>query len=142
ISAQTLTRAAALTRVLGQSGRRYFVERILQEKPGNQGRMYLATEVDPNHKYVLKSVAPRDFEYLKDMFNDLRSSHYLRVSDDACPDESVFVYKISSRYLLSFVQNDVPLKVVEVERKHVNDIFKKSISIQNLFLHKDSDDSG
>ena len=36
-------RAAALTRALGQSGRRYIVERILQDKPGNQGRVYLAT---------------------------------------------------------------------------------------------------
>jgi hypothetical protein len=43
MSAQTLTRAAALTRVLGQSGRRYLVERILQDKPGSQGRVYLAT---------------------------------------------------------------------------------------------------
>jgi hypothetical protein len=42
MSARTLTRAAALTRAFGQSGRRYLVERILQDKPGNQGRVYLA----------------------------------------------------------------------------------------------------
>ncbi|KAF1967683.1 hypothetical protein BU23DRAFT_592508 [Bimuria novae-zelandiae CBS 107.79] len=81
MSAQTLSRAVALTRVLGQSGHRYVVERILQDKPKNQGRVYLAT------------VAPHDFKYFKDMFDDLRSSPYLHVADDACPDESVFVYK-------------------------------------------------
>ncbi|UPX12663.1 uncharacterized protein EKO05_0003204 [Ascochyta rabiei] len=111
MSAQTLTRTAALRRVLGQSGRRYLVERILQDKPGNQGRVYLATSGD--HKYVLKSVAPRDFFYFKDMFDDLRSSPNLRVSDDACPDESVFVYKYLRDHLLSFVQNEVPLPITK-----------------------------
>jgi hypothetical protein len=33
----------ALTRAFGQSGRRYLVERILQDKPGNPGRVYLGT---------------------------------------------------------------------------------------------------
>lgn len=42
MSAPTFQRAAALTRVLGQSGRHYVVDKILQEKPGNQGRVYLA----------------------------------------------------------------------------------------------------
>ncbi|EDU50402.1 serine threonine protein kinase [Pyrenophora tritici-repentis] len=107
MSAQTLTRAAALTRVLGQSGRRYLVERILQDKPGDQGRVYLATSRD--HKYVLKGVVLCDFKYFKDMFDDLRSSPYLRVFDDACPDKSVFVYKYLRDHLLSFVQNEVPL---------------------------------
>jgi hypothetical protein len=43
MSARMLPRPAALTQILGQSGRRYAVERILQDKPGNQGRVYLAT---------------------------------------------------------------------------------------------------
>ena len=41
-----IVRAAALTRVIGQSGRRYVVERLLQDRPGNHGRVYLATLVD------------------------------------------------------------------------------------------------
>ena len=48
MSAQTLTRAGALVQVLGQSGRHYLVEHILQNKSGNQGRLYLATSVDPS----------------------------------------------------------------------------------------------
>jgi hypothetical protein len=42
-SAPTFTWTAALTRVRGQSGRHYLVERVLQDKPGNQGRVYVAT---------------------------------------------------------------------------------------------------
>jgi serine/threonine protein kinase len=43
------------------------------------------------------------------MFEDLRSSPYVRVSDDACPEESVFAYKYLRDHLLSFVQKDIPL---------------------------------
>jgi hypothetical protein len=43
MSAPTLTRAAAITQALGRSGRRYAIDRILQDKPGNQGHVYLAT---------------------------------------------------------------------------------------------------
>lgn len=66
-----------------------------------------------DHKYVLKSVAPRDFKYFKEMFDDLRSSPYVRVSDDECPDESVFIYKYLRDHLLSFVQNEVPLPTIK-----------------------------
>lgn len=34
---------AAITRVVGQSGRRYLVERVLQQKPGPLGSVYLAS---------------------------------------------------------------------------------------------------
>ncbi|KAH7363707.1 kinase-like domain-containing protein [Pyrenochaeta sp. MPI-SDFR-AT-0127] len=111
MSSSTFTRASALTRVLGQSGRRYIVERILQDKPGNQGRVYLATS--EGQKYILKSVAPHDFKYFEDMFSDLRSSPYIRVSNDAVPDKSVFVYKYLRDHLLSFVQKDVPLPITK-----------------------------
>jgi serine/threonine protein kinase len=66
-----------------------------------------------DNKYVLKSIALRDFKYFKNMFDDLRSSPYLRVSDDACLDESVFVYKYLRDHLLSFVQNEVPLPITK-----------------------------
>ncbi|KAF1850517.1 kinase-like protein [Cucurbitaria berberidis CBS 394.84] len=111
MSAPTFTRAAALTRVLGQSGRRYLVERVLQDKPGNQGRVYLATSGD--EKYVLKSVAPHDFKYFKDMFDDLRISPYVRVSHDAIPDKSIFAYRYLRDHLLSFVQKEIPLSIIK-----------------------------
>jgi hypothetical protein len=36
---------ATTTRAVGQSGRRYLIEHILQEKPGPLGRVYLASWV-------------------------------------------------------------------------------------------------
>jgi serine/threonine protein kinase len=47
------------------------------------------------------------------MFEDLRGSPYLRASVDACPDESVFVYKYLRDHLLSFIQNDVSLPIIK-----------------------------
>lgn len=47
------------------------------------------------------------------MFDDLRSSPYLRVSDDACPEDSVFVYKYLGDHLRSFVQKEVPLPITK-----------------------------
>lgn len=47
------------------------------------------------------------------MFDDLRSSPYVRVSDDAVPNESVFVYKYFRDHLLFFVQKDVPLHMTK-----------------------------
>jgi serine/threonine protein kinase len=67
-----------------------------------------------NNKYVLKSVATRDdFKYLRNMFDDLRSSPNVRVSEDACPDEHMFVYKYLRDHLLSFFQNEVPLPMTK-----------------------------
>ncbi|KAF2803431.1 uncharacterized protein BDZ99DRAFT_526780 [Mytilinidion resinicola] len=107
---------SALVRAVGQSGRRYVVERILQEKPMplDLGRVYLAMSGD--QKYVLKSVQPKSFQYFQDMFNDIRNSPYfpyVRVADDSIPDKSMFAYKYLKDHLLGFVQKDVPLPVTK-----------------------------
>ncbi|KAF1950066.1 kinase-like protein [Byssothecium circinans] len=102
---------AAITRAVGESGRRYLVERILQEKPGPLGRVYLASA--GNQQYVLKSVSKNDFNYFQTMFNDLRRSPYIRVADDAIPDQSMFAYKFFKDHLLSFAQRDVPLPLMK-----------------------------
>ncbi|EUC49093.1 hypothetical protein COCMIDRAFT_33564 [Bipolaris oryzae ATCC 44560] len=57
---------AAITRAVGQSGHRYLVKILLQEKPGALGRVYLVS--------------------------DLKTSAYIRVADDAILDHSVFAY--------------------------------------------------
>ncbi|KAF2815025.1 kinase-like protein [Mytilinidion resinicola] len=107
---------SALVRAVGQSGRRYVVERILQEKPMplDLGRVYLATSAD--QKYVLKSVQPKSFQYFQNMLDDIRTSpysHYVRVSDDSIPDKSMFVDKYLKDHLLGFVQKDNPLPVTK-----------------------------
>ena len=47
------------------------------------------------------------------MFNDLRNSPYIRVSDDDIPDESMFAYNYLRDHLLSFVQKDVSLSITK-----------------------------
>jgi serine/threonine protein kinase len=66
-----------------------------------------------DEKYVLKSVAPTDFDYFQRLFDHLGSSPYIRVSDDAIPTESMFAYKYLKDHLLSFVQKDIPLSLTK-----------------------------
>ncbi|KAI8934632.1 hypothetical protein NX059_008325 [Plenodomus lindquistii] len=66
-----------------------------------------------DQKQFSKTVAPHDFNYCKNMFDDLRSSPYVRVSDDTVPEESLFVYKYIQEHLLSFVQRDVPVPLTK-----------------------------
>jgi serine/threonine protein kinase len=47
------------------------------------------------------------------MFDDLRSSPYIRVSEDAVPEDSLFVYNYLQDHLLSFAQKDVPLPITK-----------------------------
>lgn len=47
------------------------------------------------------------------MYSDLRSSPYIRVADDAIPNQSMFAYKYFKDYLLSFAQKDIPLALVK-----------------------------
>ncbi|KAH7348172.1 kinase-like domain-containing protein [Pyrenochaeta sp. MPI-SDFR-AT-0127] len=101
----------AITSVVGQSGRRYFMERVLQNKPGPLGRVYLASA--GSQRYVLKSVSQPDFKYFQHMFGDLQRSPYVRVADDAFPDHSMFAYKYFRDHLLSFAQTDVPLPLIK-----------------------------
>lgn len=64
-------------------------------------------------KYVLKTVAPHDFNYFEKMFDDLRSSPYIRVSADSCPEESLFVYNYLPHHFLGFVQKGVSLPITK-----------------------------
>lgn len=47
------------------------------------------------------------------MFDDLRSSPYVRVSDDAIPEKSMFAYEFLRDHMLSLVQKDLPLPITK-----------------------------
>ncbi|KAL9094719.1 MAG: hypothetical protein Q9165_002989 [Trypethelium subeluteriae] len=47
------------------------------------------------------------------MFSDLRRSPYIRVADDAIPDQSMFAYKYFKDHLLSFAQKDIQLPLIK-----------------------------
>ncbi|KAF1840662.1 kinase-like protein [Cucurbitaria berberidis CBS 394.84] len=105
---------AAITRAVGQSGRRYVVERLLQDKPGPLGRVYLASA--GNQQYVLKSVPKTDFKYFEDMYSNLQKSPYIRVANDAILDQSMFAYRYFKDHLLFFVQKEDPVSLPLMKR--------------------------
>jgi hypothetical protein len=109
MSGSTMTRAAALTRVTGQSGRQYFVERLLQDRPSRHGRVYLATLVitinneqmterltfpcrSRDRRYVLKTVPTTIYDRYKAMFDDLRGTPYIHVAEDTDSEICAFIY--------------------------------------------------
>jgi serine/threonine protein kinase len=47
------------------------------------------------------------------MFNDLRTSPYIRTADDTITNQSMFAYKYFKDHLLSFAQKDVPLPLIK-----------------------------
>lgn len=53
-------------------------------------------------------MAPAEFKYREDMYNDLRSSQYVRVAEDAIPDQSMFAYRYFKGHLLEFGRRKVP----------------------------------
>jgi serine/threonine protein kinase len=115
---------------VGQSGYSYSIERVLQEKGIPPRRVYLARHVllklncqttladscrpsAGNHKFILKDVSQSDFKYFQDMYRDLRSCPYLRLSQDTVPEQSMFVYKYFSDDLLRLVRKDLPIALTK-----------------------------
>ncbi|KAF2272842.1 kinase-like protein [Westerdykella ornata] len=97
---------AAITSAIGRSGRRYVVEKILQESRGPYGPVYLASA--DNKRYVLKDVGSQAFKHLDHMYNDFRASTYVRVAEDAIPDHTMFAFRYFKDHLLSFAGKAVP----------------------------------
>lgn len=66
-----------------------------------------------SQKFVLKGVPPKEFEYFKAMFEDLRSSPCVRVPEDTIPEHSMFAYRYLRDDLLSFFQRELPLSTTK-----------------------------
>ncbi|KAK4983981.1 hypothetical protein LTR50_006891 [Elasticomyces elasticus] len=102
---------SATAQLVGQSGRCYLIERVLQEKKFPLRRVYLATA--ENQKFILKDVPPSSFKYLQDMYHGLRSCPYLRLLEDTVPEHSMFVYRYFTDDLLSLAQKDLPIALTK-----------------------------
>ncbi len=126
---------STVTEVVGNSGCRYLIQEILQEKGSPMRRVYLARyeilnlichyasflKVGPSdgkESFVLKDVPQSDFEYLLDLYRGLRSSPYLRLLHDTVPEESMLVYKYFTSNLLNLVQKDLPIAQTKRNLKH------------------------
>ncbi|KAL9135478.1 MAG: hypothetical protein Q9175_003330 [Cornicularia normoerica] len=99
------------TEVVGHSGCRYLIQRVLQEKGPPTRRVYLATAGKQN--FVLKEVSQPDFKYFLDMYRGLRSCAYLRLLQDTIPEQSMFVYQYFTDDLLSLAQKDLPIALTK-----------------------------
>ncbi|MCJ1476952.1 hypothetical protein MMC13_005622 [Lambiella insularis] len=103
---ETQSTIHANEKLVGQSGRHYLIERVLQSKEFPPAHVYLT--ICENQKFVVKSVLV-DFKYYQDMQRALDGSRYLRLLQDTIPDKSMFVYKYFKDHLLSLAQKDLPL---------------------------------
>ncbi|KAI1502568.1 kinase-like domain-containing protein [Biscogniauxia marginata] len=93
---------------VGQSGRVYSIERVLQQKESPSRHVYLGT-----YKFVLKNVSESSFVDYQDLYRGLQSCPHLRVPCDTIPERSAFVYRYLSDTLLSLAQEDLPLSLVK-----------------------------
>lgn len=82
------------------------------------------------------------------MYNDLRSSPYLRVAEDAIPDQSMFAYKYLQDHLLSFAQKDLPLPLTKqilrdslrgIAALHEKGIVRTDIKANNIMVDWDEE---
>jgi hypothetical protein len=103
------------------------VEQVLQEKGNPPRHVYLArygTCIEKaffsfnllttpksagNKKFIVKNVPSAQFEYIQGIYSRLSKNQYLRLSEDAVPEHSMFVYRYFADHLLSFAQKEMPV---------------------------------
>ncbi|EEQ27303.1 conserved hypothetical protein [Microsporum canis CBS 113480] len=104
------TRMSPGTALVGQSGKCYVIQQILQEKENYPLRVYLAQS--ESEKFVLKNVA--DFEYLREIYRRVDGDPYLRLPQDSMVGHSMFVYKyLTTDFLKLPCQLELPLETTK-----------------------------
>ncbi|KAG5301891.1 calcium/calmodulin dependent protein kinase [Histoplasma ohiense] len=127
---------------IGESGRNYKIERVLQEETFPPRWVGLASA--GGRKYVLKYIHPVNFEDLEDVNNRLRgSANHVRLCQDTIPKKSVFVFEYLADHLLHLVQKDLPLETTKrilkdalcgIAELHDQDIVHNDIKADNFFV--------
>ncbi|EKG12718.1 hypothetical protein MPH_10131, partial [Macrophomina phaseolina MS6] len=105
------TMASVTAELFGESGQRYVIQRLLREREAARRRVYLATS--GNQRFILKQVSQSDFEYYRDMYDNLRACPNIRISQDTVSKQSIFVFPYMSDDLLSLVRLDLPIAVIK-----------------------------
>ncbi|EEP79499.1 predicted protein [Uncinocarpus reesii 1704] len=129
--------------VCGQSGRRYSIEKILQEKELSKLRVYLA--VSSGQRFILKEVSGQKFDYYQNIHRELRSP-YLRCLSDTVPEQSLFVYKYFTDHLLGLApQAELSVSTTKrilrdalrgIAALHERDIVHTDIKANNIFINR------
>jgi serine/threonine protein kinase len=66
-----------------------------------------------NQKFILKTLFAEDIKGCFHMYRSLRSSPYLRLSEDVIPEQSTLVYPYFTDHLLNLAQKDLPLPLTK-----------------------------
>ncbi|KAL8928756.1 MAG: hypothetical protein Q9208_001534 [Pyrenodesmia sp. 3 TL-2023] len=135
--------------LVGQSGRRYLTERVLQDKGPSLGRVRLATE--GSHKFVLKDIPTSEFDYYRGMYRNIHGSHHIRQLHDTIPGHSIFVFEYIADHLLNVAQKNLPVHVVKkilldalrgIAILHDQNIVHTDIKANNILVETVEDQHG
>ncbi|EFE29951.1 uncharacterized protein ARB_03292 [Trichophyton benhamiae CBS 112371] len=155
------------TELIGQSGRHYTIERVLQAKENSPLNVYLAKCVhvskhpsfreansclfDRSEKedFVLKNVP--DFEYLQKVYQKVDGCSYLRLPQDSMAERSMFVYRyLTADFLNLPVKKELPLDITKrvlrdalqgLAALHDNNIMHNDIKANNILVDQKDDGS-
>ncbi|KAF2084341.1 kinase-like protein [Saccharata proteae CBS 121410] len=127
--------ASATTEFVGDSGRKYIIQRTLLDNGSPDSCVYLATTGD--EKVILKSVIKDSFSDMQDVYAKLR-------------DHAMFVYQHLDDHLLNLAQKGLPLggakKILKdvlrgLIAMHEQNIVRTDVKPDNVLVNFDKTDS-
>ncbi|KAE8352240.1 kinase-like protein [Aspergillus coremiiformis] len=128
---------------IGQSGRKYRIERVLQEEAFPPRQVYVASADD--QKFILKYIHTVNFDDLQAVNNRLCSNaSHVRLAQDTIPEKSMFAFEYFADHLLHLAQKDLPLNTVKrilkdallgIAEMHDRDIVHTDIKADNIFIN-------
>ncbi|KAF1920696.1 calcium/calmodulin dependent protein kinase-like protein [Ampelomyces quisqualis] len=100
--------ARMISTLVGQSGRKYNLQKVLQRHP-KKPELSVCLALCDKMPYVVKPVSPSILEHLQEFQAEFKSHARLRVHVDKIENESILVYEYFKTDLLALVENYPPL---------------------------------
>ncbi|KAK2749961.1 hypothetical protein FQN55_002678 [Onygenales sp. PD_40] len=133
------------TMLIGHSGCRYVIERVLQKKENSPLGVYLANCGD--EKFLLKDVA--DFNYLQEIYSKVSNCPHLRLPRDTIPSRSMYIYEFFTDDFLSLVSKvDLPPETTKrilkdalqgIAALHDQGIVHNDVKANNILVNRKDD---
>ncbi|OJJ43918.1 hypothetical protein ASPZODRAFT_72814 [Penicilliopsis zonata CBS 506.65] len=131
--------------LIGQSGRKYNIKKVLQEESFPPRQVYLATSAEDERKrFILKYIHSVNFDDLQVINNRLRNcARHVRLPQDIIPEKSMFVFEYFTDHLLHLAQTDLSVaarkKILKdalhgIAELHDQDIVHTDIKADNIFV--------